>query len=314
VTSILIYDEHCGWSPSLNASKGTGGTEVHLVQVATWLAGRGLKVHAACHDAHDTVEGGVNYGFDPRDLQPASHFDFLLTVRKSGFPEYLETHITPERIFTLVTDDPRPEPDAYSHLLGRSTLVCVSEWQAGLYRALGHKCIVIPAMIDDATYSIPHNHVPGRFACLSAWNKGTDETLKMWRWLSPLLPGKTLVVGCPYSAPPDAKQRCEDSGAVYVGDELRPSDIVWNLSLSEAHVRVCTIGETFGATDAIAAALGRRVHVWCTGDVGALADTVPGGVFTSRPNWESAIGNHEPCVARDFRVSTIMPQWEALLR
>jgi hypothetical protein len=309
LTSLLIYDERCGWSPSLNASKGTGGTEVHLVQVATWLAGRGFDVTAFCHDGQHQVEDGVRY-IESRAWDFRSPVDVLLTVRKSTIP----TTFRAGRIFTLVTDDPRPEPDAYSHLLNRSTLVCVSEWQAALYRALGHTCVVIPAMIDDATYAIPHNYVPGRFACMSAWNKGTDETLRIWSHMSALMPGKTLVVGCPYSAPADARQRCEDAGAIFVGGELRPGDIVRHLSLAEAHVRVCTIGETFGATDAIAAALGCRVHVYCTGDVGALPETVPGGVWTSRPHWERAIARHEPVVMRDFRVSKIMPQWEALLR
>ena len=192
MTSILIYDEHCGWSPSLNASKGTGGTEVHLVQVATWLAGRGYDVVAACHDGGG-VEAGVRY-IDTKESNVCEHervyaADYILSVRKSHHPDGV--HARRGR-FTLVTDDPRPDPDAYSHLLGRSIMVCVSEWQAGLYRAIGHKCVVIPAMIDDDTCSIPHNYVPGRFACLSAWNKGTDETLRAWSCLSPLMPGKTL--------------------------------------------------------------------------------------------------------------------------
>ncbi len=307
MTSVLIYDEHCGWSPSLNASKGTGGTEVHLVQIATWLAAHGVDVIAMCHDGRRQRESDVLY-VESRDHGPISKdFDVILTVRRSSIPVGYDGYA---RIITLVTDDPRPEPDAYAHLLGRSTLACVSEWQAGLYRALGHKCVVIPAMIDDWVYDLRVEKVPGRHACLSAWNKGTQATLDAWQDVRPS--GGFLVVGSPYSEPDDAEERCHKVGAIWLG-RLKPREIVTEMARSIAHVRVCEIGETFGATDAIAEAVGTKVYAYCPGDVGALR-----WPWLNKEDWGQAVRSgygHERHMLpeRDLRLDTVMPQWLRLI-
>jgi hypothetical protein len=319
VTSVLIYDEHCGWSPSLNASKGTGGTEVHLVQVAEGLARAGCRVEAYCHDGQGQAENGVTYSdsrcWDRRPYRWSGLGEFepdpvhvLLTVRKSAIP----TTFTPGRIFTLVTDDPRGEEHLYRHLLGRSTLVCVSEWQAGLYRAAGHECVVIPAMLRD-DLAPATARLPKMFCCVSAWNKGTDRLLEEWPAISKMVPEYSLAIGSPYSEPDDADDRCHAAGATWVG-RLNPDGIVDMLEQSAAHVRIATIEETFGATDAIARAVGTRVHVWCPNGFGALNETVPGGAWRTKEGWIDAIRSEsDPWPAKDFRVSTIMPQWLELL-
>jgi hypothetical protein len=311
VTSLLIYDEHCGWSPSLNASKGTGGTEVHLVQVATWLAGRGVGVLAFNHYGQGIgchVEEGV-YFYESRPDHREAPFtnettDALLTVRRSSIPDWCKA----SRVLTLVTDDPRPEPHAWDHLKGRSTLVCVSDWQAAAYRMLGHECVVIPAMIPDV---LPHpDKIHDKVCCVSAWNKGTDRLLDEWPTLG--LPWR-LHVGSPYSEPDDAEQRCAKAGATWLG-RLKPHEIVGHLATSVAHVRVCCIGETFGATDVLATALGARAHVWCPEDVGALDETIPGQAWQTREGWLGAMREPLKMMPQpDFRGSTIMPLWGRLL-
>lgn len=303
---IAFYDQHCGWGPGQNASKGTGGSEIHLTQLATWLASHGHDVIVQCHDAKG-VEAGVLYE-ESRGAPPGHDVDAVVSVRRSRIPE----HIRAKRWLSLCTDDPA-NPEPWAHLLGRSTtLVCVSEWQGRRYRELGHRVAVIPAMIDDATYDSIINDPSGALCCVSAWNKGTQETLDAWPAIRNET-GGTFSVGWPYSAPGDAKERVEAAGAICLG-ELRPSQIVDVLSTHEAHVRVCTIGETFGATDAIARAVGARVHVLCTGEVGALRETVPGSVYTDRGEWLVSLAQRrQGQPSRDFRVSSVAPAWLPLL-
>ena len=304
MTSLLIYDAHCGWSPSLNASKGTGGTEVHLVQVAEWLAGQGAYVEAWCHDGKG-MGVGVHY-VESRDttLRPSRCFDVAITVRRSRIPE-----ITTGRIFTLVTDDPRPCPDDFAHLKGRSTLICVSEWQAGLYRKLGHECVVIPPPIPDYYYELAKYKRPtDTMVCVSAWNKGTQALLDVWNEKRP-----RLYVGSPYSHPDDAMDRCQKAGAIWLGT-LTPGAIVSQLATASHHVRVVTAAETFGMTDAIAAAVGCRSIALAEGDPGALPDTVPGACWFTRQGWEEALAIGVPArKPPDYRMSKVMPMWAKLL-
>lgn len=315
MASILIYDEHCGWSPSLNASKGTGGAEVHNVQVATGLAKAGHVVSALCHDGRGQIEAGVWYAESRGGEVPAQCHDVLITVRASAIPPFVRAY----RTFSIMHDDPRPEPERFAHLRDRSTLICVSEWQANLYRALGHTCVVLPAMYDDATLSRFTSHRrAGRYACVSAWNKGTDATLEAWarladdRWHHAAYGGAplALMVGSPYSAPDDAHERCERVGATWLGI-LTPEQIVWELGAAEAHVRINTASETFGMTDCLARALGCKLITLCEGDPGALEETTGSAPYTSRAEWERAVMNgwDRNHAVRDYRVSKWMPRW-----
>jgi len=309
VTSLLIYDDHCGWSPSLNASKGTGGTEVHLVQIATWLAARGVSVTACCHYGRDAIEDGVMY-IDSREhstwkSRRIYQRDVVLTVRRSELPDIYAGHI-----FTLATDDPRPCPDDFAHLKGRSTLICVSEWQANEYRKLGHECVVIPPPIPDSYYELVNYKLPtSAMVCVSAWNKGTDRLLDLWReeW-------GTIYVGSPYSHPDDAKERCgRVPGVIWLGT-ITPGEVVLQLASASHHVRVVTAAETFGMTDALAAAVGCRSIALAESDPGALPDTVPGSCCFTAQGWANAIRDRVlPRPPPDYRMSKIMPMWAKLL-
>ncbi len=192
-----------------------------------------------------------------------------------------------------------------------TTMVCLSEWQAGLFRELGHDCVVIPSHIPDEYYDAPKTKAAEAFGCFSAWNKGTDATLEAWSAIG--RPGR-LYVGCPYSAPSDAAERCRAHGAFWVGT-LRPRDWLTYMQTIEAHVRVCNIGETFGVTDAIAEAMGARVHVWCTGDKGALPSTLAHRVSSSLEEWRSSIYERRGPEREipNYRASRILPMWLELL-
>jgi hypothetical protein len=315
---VVIYDEHCGWSPSLNASKGTGGYEVHMVQIASWLAAMGLRVVVFGHNdcarmEHALPEHGVIY-LDSRitNGDPWS-CAALITCRASSVP----TWVTAQRTVTASVDDPRPCPERFAHLRGRSTLVCVSEWQAGLFRDLGHECVVIPPPIWDETYRVAEHldgKVWGRHVCLSAWNKGTQETLDAWRRLPKRPSDWQLLVGSPYSHPPDAAERCCEVGAVWLGT-LTPDQVTAWMVSAEAVFRVNVAPETFGVTDAIAEVLGCRVHCLCTNGVGAIDEVLESPYVTSLPYaFRHGVLNSRPYrTSKDFRVSTIMPRWLPVL-
>lgn len=312
---VVMYDENFGWGPSFNASRPIGGWEVHCVQIATALAARGFKVVAMNPGAPCArEEDGVAYG--PHAYPTTIDCRALILGRHSRVPDFIKA----DRTFTSAVDDPRFCDEKYDHLVGRSTIVCLSEWQAGLYRAKGHEAIVVPSMIDDDVYRARAHARMGGFICVNAWNKGTEATLALWARMKAARPRwkATLRVGSPYSHPSDAEARakCEAAGAEWIGT-LKPREVVEALVTAEAVFRVNDRHpETFGVCDAIAEVVGTRVHVLHTGEMGAARDTLVSPYLT-RDLKEFEDGVMFPFLdyppARDYRVSTIMPRWMAVL-
>lgn len=310
---VIIWDTNAGWSPSLNSSKGTGGFEVYMVQIASWLAKQHYSVVAFQHG--EGVEDGVVY-LDSRF--PSSEqwvCRCLIICRSSPLP----TNVLAERTIAVQANDPRADPGRWTHLKS-VPMVCVSQWQAGLFLDLGHEVVaVIPAAIDDDVYDAPppakHR---GRFVCLSAWNKGTPETLEAWSRLREKLPGCQLLIGSPYSHPDDAEDRCRAAGARWIGT-LTPLAVRCELAVAEAVWRVCVAPETFGVTDALAEALGCKVYMRCCNGLGASGEVLGSqGVVESEEYFFArtidGIGcKHRPPGHDRYRVSRIMPQWLSVL-
>jgi hypothetical protein len=312
VIDLVIYDQHFPWSPSYNASHAVGGWECHMVQIAEWLAGRGLSVWALNPSANniridgDNFRAPVTYAEHGTDLRCRA----LITGRHSDIPD----SIAATRIFTSAGDDPRHGTERYDHLLGHSTIVCLSEWQAMLYRSMGHETAVIPSAIDDAVYDLRGEHHPGRFVCCNAWNKGTIRTLAQWALLKSKYPGwkAELRVGSPYSHPGDAKERCEQAGAHWIG-QLAPKQVIGELASAEAVFRVNDHApETFGVSDAIAEAVGTRVHCLRTGEIGASREALVSPYLTADPA-EFERGVLFPALPypppNDWRASRVLPKW-----
>jgi hypothetical protein len=312
---VVMYDENFGWSPSFNAYHQVGGWEVYQVQIATWLAAQGLSVLAVNPGRSDsTDEDGVTYFPHIKGAKTGITGDCraLVLGRHSRRPR----DVRAGRVVTSAVDDPRYCDETYDHLIGQSTIVCLSEWQAGLYRAKGHDAVVIPSMIDDYVYSMPRNQIEGAcgFVCLNAWNKGTEATLAVWAKMRARYPEwkATLAVGSPYSHPEDAEARCRQAGASWLGT-LSPRDVVAYLASAEAVFRVNDRHpETYSVCDAIAEVVGTRVHTLHTGELGAVRETLVSPYLTD--NYEEfASGVMFPMKpypkARDVRLSKIMPMW-----
>jgi hypothetical protein len=303
---VAIFDGVNTWSPSLNASgrngAGVGGWEVMMVQLASGLAARGYSV-IAFRPQGSGVEGGVDYRCTREDISCRA----LVVGRWSSVPEWIKADV----IVCSQVDDPAHEPFKYEHLIGRK-LVCLSEWQAEQFRRLGHQCVVIPSMIDDWIYELPPHPNKRGFVCVNAWNKGTDATLKLWHELR--LPGP-FSVGSPYGAPADAAMRCRMVGATWLG-QLKPREIVLALRSAEGVIRVCERPETFGVADAIAEAVGTPVYGLFTHGFGASTDVLDASYLTDNPHQlrEWLQRRRPECTwLTDYRVSTIIPQWERLL-
>lgn len=314
---IVFYDANFGWGPTYNATHPVGGWEVYQTQMATWFAASGLRVVALQRGGSETV-GGVEY-IDTREFGRERLFKtYVARVCITGRHSALPTYIGADSVFTSVVDDPRFCDETYDHLKGRSTLVCISDWQRGLYQALGHDAVTIRSCLDDDIYEWKRPEWAEGFVCVNAWNKGTEATLAMWRQMKAKHTSwkATLRVGSPYSHPADAAERCSAAGASWIGT-LSPRQVVTTLASAEAVFRVnAWHPETFGVCDAIAEAVGTRVHCLFTGEVGASPEAIVSPYLTTHiAGFQDGVlfPNKPYPRAKDWRVSTIMPQWLKLL-
>ena len=315
---LVIWNDRTAFAPSVlnSGAVRVGGFEVACEQIARGIAATGRKVLALTPGRLST-EAGVEYVTIPPTPPPSFECRALLTARACPIPSWIKA----ERTFTTCVDDPRGAwSKDWDHLKGRSTLVCLSEWQAGLYRDLGHeRVIVIPSMIEDDYVAFARcEKKPRSFVCVNAWNKGTPQTLAMWARLRSRLKGCTLSVGSPYSHPDDAAEQCAFHGVKWLGT-LTPMGVVNVLSTAEAVFRVCTAPETFGVADAIAEMVGARVHCLCTNGVGAARDVLASPICTDVRAFEYDVarwvGVDLPPIrpVADYRVSTVIQRWEEVL-
>lgn len=310
---VVVYDNSGvagAFGHKHNASKPTGGTEVHLAQLCEGFGRAGLS--AVGFSAVPEVDGV----YRPHDDDPIS-CRALITCGLSKLP----ANVTTDRHVVLWTHTAAQNIPHIPHLRW-SEMVCVSQWQANGF-PFGWKTHVIHPIVSDAVYELPPvEKDPDKFVCVSAHWKGGRETLQAWEQLRPS-PSARLHIGSPYSHPPDFRDHVERTpGCVWV-DLASPQSVVEAMRDAAGVFRVVTAPETFGVVDVIAQVVGTRVHAWCPNGLGGMAEalkpspwvTTDGNAFATEfhkayrtpPKWGFEVSG------KDFRAERIIPQWVELL-
>lgn len=305
MSSVVFYDDRGVCSPSELRKRQHGGSEHHQIQIFEWLVARGVAVHVYHRGAHSNENGVWYYNCEGDRVHDVA--DAVVIIGCSSNPQVWRP---PGKTFAFQVVDPRPHPDLFAHLKGVATMVCVSDWEAELFRNLGHAAITIPVPVPDELYGSADPEPAYDFGCFSSWNKGALQTIQSWRseW-------GVLAVGSPYSHP-DHTQDQMPAGVHWLGT-LQPRE-TWLEAMRSvgAIARVCTIGETFGVVDVFARAMGINCYTLCTGDVGALRE-VGAQPFTDPAEWRMAIQQRTPHPLGDaerFRLSRVLPRWLELLK
>jgi hypothetical protein len=323
VIDVIVYaeDPAGAFSPTLNASKPTGGSEIHAVQLCEGLWGQGRDVFGVSHidEASEVIGGGgAFYVRPPRtDIrQDASRA--LVTMGLSHVPTWANT----DRHWVLFNHDPVHNIPHLGHLRW-SEFICVSHWQASRF-PFGWKTRVIAPIVDDWIYDLPKvEKDPAKFVCVSGWWKGTPDTLRAWEEARLYEHGATLHVGSPYSHPANARDIVSRTPGTAWVDLNSPRAVVEAMRDAAAVFRVVTAPETYGVTDVIAQIVGCRVHAYVPNGAGGMLEAL------AEPHWVTGdlakfIGDarreylapQRPAArinARDLRARHIIPTWEGVL-
>ena len=299
-----------------------GGSELHTVVVAEGLTKAGLRVGVLQPGASFVRWAGVDY-FSIQDVAQRGLYviecDVLISQRFGQLPP----NVSFKRIVVEMHDLPDARasvPQAFlSEIPGGKTIVH-SQFNAELYPDWPGLTI-IPAAFEDSLYDVPK--VPRAtdkrertFVYGSAALKGLEPTLTLWGELKRNkyeFKKATLIVTSPgYDAPEFDKLRATP-GVVYEQQQTL-GDMQMRLASSDGIFMVNTLPETFGCVQTMAEIAGRPCWALCLNGPGALREVLanPWSVHTNPQEFVEAISESkwpEIKPSRDYRMSTLLPQW-----
>jgi len=311
---LIVYDDvGSPIRPSALQSKGMGGSEFVLLQVAEALAAAGKRVLVVGHG--QTESGRAKYA-DVRQPFSGHTCDTLLISRYSGHPE-----IQRSKTLILCSDLYGEHYSRLEPLVAEGAQVlAVSQWQAGRFPARwGVK--VVPNPVPDWVYGVRKERDSDRFVYASAALKGLNLTLECWERLrmdSRVRPGSELRICHPgYDSPDGAKVKA--TPGVRALGSLPFEQVVWELASSAGLFYANVFPETFCIVAALAEAVGTRVHVWQSHPAGgAVQETVSSPVASTfeefKDGFLGAYGTlRPPPEPKDFRMSTVLKRWLEIL-
>lgn len=342
---VIIWDTVGSEISESAAKKPMGGSEYHLLQLTRALTGRGFSVRIIQGDHR---LGNVLGRLGRLKCRVLIHSRYSTLIAGGG-------QVFTDRIVVFATDMPgaadgSPVEDggAYRHLGGLflgeqypafkcaypTTLVCLSQWQLGLFPKVWQaNANVIPMMIDDRAYgrgrigsAEPVPKVPKRFVYASAAMKGLDATIVKWiamrvKYRKQMV-GAELHITTNWDMPPIWTRvlMTKENGIVDVG-RLCPHDVEDLMATAEGLFYVNKFPETFCSIAALAEACNARAHILCLNSPGGIPEATRGPwVTTDAEVFERLfiqnLGNSTATMQtpRDCSVTTTMPLWLEALR
>jgi hypothetical protein len=186
------------------------------------------------------------------------------------------------------------------------TLVCLSKWQAETIvgnGAIRHRdVVIIPSMLPDCVYTkVRPPRELHRWLYASAAIKGWAETYEAWKAFRG--PGDRLrVMASGY----DYAERYDDPTLEFL-PVLDDEGLVDEICRAEGLFMVNSKPETFGATLAMADALGTPVLVYCKNGAGGAAEVLSACGVTE--DAERAKWFH----VKNYRIENVLPVWLELI-
>lgn len=315
---VILYDSV--GSPFLGSfvrDMGMGGSEFEQVLLLEGLAAQGLRVLSLNNIPVPAHQNGVcYYPIDTLKIRPMK-CKTLIVERSSQIPASIDY----EKIIVWATDIPG---HAYNHHAGilrqpNAKLVAVSDWHKSLFPELWNKTTIYN-MIPDWVYDQKSAKNSNQWIYTSAALKGLNETLEAYRELKKnyfFKKTEFLILSPGYDSP---DMEALKKSKVAFGGSIPFQDVVFNTAKAHTMMYVNKMPETFGISVVMAEILGTIPHVLCLNGPGALKEVCNTPYITDnfqdfqKNLIETTKGSTPSIVAKDFRVSTILPQWLELVK
>lgn len=304
-----------------------GGSEMHTVVVAEGLKRAGLSVAVLQPGPSFVRWGGVDY-YSVQDVCNRGLWqlecDVLISQRFGELPPNVSFSRLVVEMHDLPDDRCQAIMPALAQVPGSKTVVH-SQFNAALYPEWPGLTI-IPAAFEDSLYEMASDkpHVLDRrdrtFVYGSAALKGLKETLQLWSELKrnhySFKKAKLIVTSPGYDAP-ELDQLRDTPGVVYEQQKTQ-GDMMMRLANSDGIFMVNVLPETFGCVQTMCEIAGRPCWAMCINGPGALREVLanPWSIHTNINEFIEAIAKPtwpEMAPARDYRISTLLPQWLEVL-
>jgi hypothetical protein len=270
----LRYSEH--------VKEGVGGTEFAVARLVRALKSAGKVVLLL---TGTTLDANINL-----------ETDVLIIIRNSSIPP-----IKRRKTIVWAHDSGVAAVPEEPH-----TLVCLSKWQADTIvgnGAITHRqTVIIPSMLPDCVYTkVRPPRELHRWMYASAAVKGWPETYEAWKaFRGPN--DKLRVMASGY----DEAYRYDDPTLEFL-PVLDDEALVDEICRAEGLFAVNLRPETFGATLAMADALGTPVLVYCKNGAGGAAEVL--SVVGVTEDAERAKWFH----VKNYRIENVLPVWLELI-
>jgi glycosyltransferase involved in cell wall biosynthesis len=186
------------WNPDTVYEKGSGGTEMQVLQLASHLAYHGARViiYGTVGEYDGVKDGQIEY-YDSKRFHPDAPSDVFIAVRT---PEILDAPInTSKKILWLhdVNVGNKVHPRYFDYA---DTIVVPSAWLANrtsaLYGVSGEKYQVVPNGINFKAWNDFEKSVrdPNKLVYASSPDRGLERLLRMWPHILERLPNATLDI------------------------------------------------------------------------------------------------------------------------
>jgi hypothetical protein len=315
---LIIFDNvGVPYTSTTLKSGGLGGSEFEVLLLAEGLAKSGYKVAVINAFKFPCTENGV-------DFWPADYLNnhtlnckTLLIMRNSDVPVGRIEFDNIRFWFTDIPNEQQLTNLANWLTPGRPGVgICVSSWHKSLFPPMWNFSY-IHNMIPDWVYDLsPKTKNPSKLMYCSAALKGLDQTIELWRELkkSYFLKKSELYVCHPGYDKVDSK-KLETNKINFLGS-LPFDKLVEELQTAQHLFYVNSFPETFCIVAALAEVLGVTPQVLTLQHPGALPEVVANSNFivSDLTKFQKFVFDNAKTPpplkkAKDYRVSTILPQW-----
>lgn len=315
---LIIYDGiGLPYTGTTYRTGGLGGSEFEIILLAEGLASKGYKIAVLNGFRFPATEFGVDYW--PLDILNTNTIECktLLLMRNSQFPmgkidydnvRFWLTDLPNENMITQLANWCAP---------GRPGLgICVSQWHRSLFPATWNFTSIYN-MIPDWVYELePKTKNSTKYIYASAAVKGLDSTIEVWKELkkSYFLKKAELNVCHPGYDKVDADKLAANK--INLLGTLPFHKLVEEMRTTQHMMYANALPETFCIVGTLAEVLGVTPQVLVIQHPGALPEVLSNNQFVmndfelfSKTVFENAKTPPVLKKAKDYRISSILPQW-----
>jgi hypothetical protein len=317
---VLLLDSIGGsYTEASLQTRGLGGSEIEILQVARGLTNRGHSVAIANGVDELKVEDGMTYVPVAQAWQHTPQK--ALYLQRFSTPSTRMEIPSDVRVIVRANDLRCPPYDVHRPWLstGRATLVANTHWQADTFDYAKDRVVISP-MLEPMPVVKKQR---GLFVFASGAMKGFEATVALWcamKQRHPAMADCLLMLANPGWGEYPKLTAEQHAAGIWLAASMNPKEYRAAIAQAEGLFMVNTMTEVFGCVAALAERAGTRVHILCEAGKGGFIESVKNQDYITEDPQAFEDGFIEafglfpktPAVS-DLSPAALIPKWEDVL-